>query len=88
MDPLIQCDARVPSKREARVALTQFLTLCWTLFTIGWTVGSTGPLLPRIQTFYDVSWPIGGVISDFQRLYYSGWVWKSVLDICFAAHRQ
>ena len=61
MDPLIrresQCDARVPSKQEARVARAQFVTLCWTMFTIGWTIGSTGPLLPRIETYYDVSWP-------------------------------
>ena len=52
-DPLIQR----PTKKEARMARAQFLTLCWALFVIGWTDGSTGPLIPRIQDVYDVSLP-------------------------------
>ncbi|ETW81878.1 hypothetical protein HETIRDRAFT_417929 [Heterobasidion irregulare TC 32-1] len=31
-------------------------TLCWTLFMEGWNDGSTGPLLPRIQRVYNVSY--------------------------------
>jgi hypothetical protein len=58
LDPLLQRDAKVLSKQEAYVARAQFLALCWTLFLVGWSSGSTGPLLPRIQIFYDVSWPI------------------------------
>jgi hypothetical protein len=54
-DSLIQRDKKGPSNKEERVARAQFLALCWTLFVVGWTDGSTGPLLPRIQTFYDVS---------------------------------
>ena len=57
-ESLIQRDERGQqgqSKKEERVARIQFLALCWTLFAIGWTDGSTGPLLPRIQNFYDVS---------------------------------
>ena len=57
-DPLIQHNAKVPTTKEARTARAQFLALCWSLFMIGWTDGSTGPLLPRIQKFYDVSRPI------------------------------
>ena len=53
--PLIQYDVKVPSKREAHRARAQFLALCWTMFMLGWTNGSTGPLLPRIQIYYDVS---------------------------------
>ena len=30
------------------------MTLCWSLFLAGWNDGSTGPLLPRIQTVYHV----------------------------------
>ena len=56
LDPLIQRDEKGPTKKEARMARAQFLALCWALFVIGWTDGSTGPLLPRIQSFYDVSW--------------------------------
>src|ERR1700728_4436343 len=56
LDPLIQRDEKGPSKKEERVARAQFLALCFALFVVGWTDGSTGPLLPRIQIFYDVSW--------------------------------
>lgn len=59
LDPLIQRDVKVPTKQEAHVARAQFLALCWSLFVMGWTDGSTGPLLPRIQIFYSVSWLIG-----------------------------
>ena len=60
LDPLIQRDVKVPTKQEANVARAQFLALCWVMFVTGWTSSSTGPLLPRIQTFYDVGslrWP-------------------------------
>jgi len=60
LDPLIcrvQHDVEIPTKKEARTARAQFLALCWSLFLIGWTDGSTGPLLPRIQIFYHVGHP-------------------------------
>ena len=38
-------------KQKAHV---RFLALCWSLFLIGWNDGSTGPLLPRIQSVYHV----------------------------------
>jgi hypothetical protein len=59
LDPLIQRDEKGPTAKEKRVARAQFLALCWALFVVGWTDGSTGPLLPRIQTFYNVSYPTG-----------------------------
>ena len=55
LDPLIQRDEKGPTKKEERVARAQFLALCWALFVVGWTDGSTGPLLPKVQTFYGVS---------------------------------
>ena len=55
LDSLVQRDKKGLSKKEERVARAQFLALCWTLFVVGWTDGSTGPLLPRIRIFYDVS---------------------------------
>ena len=54
LDPLIQRGKKVLTKKEARMARAQFLALGWALFVIGWTDGSTGPLLPRIQYVYDV----------------------------------
>lgn len=49
-------DAQVSgtSKSLAFRARIQFLSLCWTLFVVGWSDGSTGPLLPRIQSVYHV----------------------------------
>lgn len=32
----------------------QFATLCWSLFMAGWNDGTTGPLLPRLQSVYHV----------------------------------
>jgi hypothetical protein len=55
LDPLIANDVKALTKQEARSARVQFLALCWALFIIGWNDGSTGPLLPRIQLFYNVS---------------------------------
>ena len=55
LDPLIQCNQKRPTIKEERVARAQFLALCWALFVVGWNDGSTGPLLPRIQTVYEVS---------------------------------
>ena len=36
-------------------ARVQYAVLCYTLFTVGWSDGTTGPLLPRIQNNYHVS---------------------------------
>ena len=55
LDPLLQSDKKGPTKKEACIARAQFLSLCWALFVIGWSDGSTGPLLPRIQNVYQVS---------------------------------
>jgi hypothetical protein len=58
LDPLIQRDVKVPTKQEAHVARAQFFAICWSMFVTGWINGSTGPLLPRIQIFYNASWPL------------------------------
>ena len=42
------------SEGENRVARHQFLALCLSLFLIGWNDGSIGPILHRIQEYYDV----------------------------------
>lgn len=44
--------ASTPALRQK--ARLQYLTLCWTLFLAGWNDGTTGPLLPRMQTVYHV----------------------------------
>ena len=52
--PEIQVVVSEPSKSAGQKAKIQFFTLCWTLFLIGWSDSSTGPLLPRIQSVYHV----------------------------------
>jgi hypothetical protein len=52
-----QADASVvsaPSRKQVKKGWLKFITLCWTLFLTGWSDGTTGPLLPRIQEVYHV----------------------------------
>ncbi|EGO25588.1 hypothetical protein SERLADRAFT_368985 [Serpula lacrymans var. lacrymans S7.9] len=42
-------------KRKARM---QMMCLYWSFFLLGWNDGSTGPLLPRIQSVYHVNFTI------------------------------
>ncbi len=37
-----------------RKALWQFATLCLSIYVSGWNDGTLGPLLPRLQTVYNV----------------------------------
>lgn len=47
-----------PVKLASRwVAHAQFFSLCFTLFVAGWNDGTTGPLLPRMQSNYHVRSP-------------------------------
>lgn len=43
--------------KQRTLGRAQFLAICWALFLSGWTDGSTGPLLPRIQAVYKVRIP-------------------------------
>ena len=46
---------KVISKQQRRAGNVQVALLCWAFFLIGWGDGSTGPLIPSIQTDYMVS---------------------------------
>ncbi|KAI0350646.1 MFS general substrate transporter [Trametes cingulata] len=52
--------ASTPASR--RLARLQYATLCWTLFLAGWNDGTTGPLLPRIQSVYHVGFAVVSLI--------------------------
>ena len=56
LDSLIRRDTPVPTKKQARLAFFQFIAFCSALFMVGWTDGSTGPLLPTIMRSYDVGY--------------------------------
>jgi hypothetical protein len=80
----MQLEVKIPTRKEALTARAQFLALCWSLFLIGWTDGSTGPLLLRIQEFYDVSLCLDpGAQRSLTWMDSVGRVWKSVLYIRF-----
>ncbi|THH16127.1 hypothetical protein EW146_g4461 [Bondarzewia mesenterica] len=40
----------------------QFASLCWTLLLAGWNDGTTGPLLPRIQSVYHVGFAVVSLV--------------------------
>lgn len=42
------------TKKQKRKESWHFFTVCFAFFLAGWDGGSLGPLLPRIQMFYDV----------------------------------
>jgi len=44
----------VPQKARARLEV-QYACLCLALFLAGWNDGTNGPLIPRIQTYYNVT---------------------------------
>ena len=48
--PPVAEDTKIPWWK----AHVQFAALCWALFVAGWNDGTTGPLLPRIQSNYHV----------------------------------
>lgn len=48
-------------RNKARI---QFISLCWCLVLAGWNDGTTGPLLPRIQEVYHVSFPCLSCCGD------------------------
>ncbi|PIL23539.1 MFS general substrate transporter [Ganoderma sinense ZZ0214-1] len=45
-----------------RKFLLAFLPLCFSVFLNGWNDGTTGPLLPRIQSFYHVGFAVVSLI--------------------------
>ncbi|KAI0918691.1 hypothetical protein AcV5_002612 [Taiwanofungus camphoratus] len=45
-----------------RIANIQFASMCCSLFLAGWNDGTTGPLLPRIQSVYHVGFAVVSLI--------------------------
>jgi len=72
----LRSEASVPRQKMARLARIQFLTLCWTLFLIGWNDSSTGPLIPRIREHYNVKEDYHHKLSLYLVLYHR-------LDLCW-----
>ncbi|VDB91790.1 unnamed protein product [Peniophora sp. CBMAI 1063] len=48
--------AHEPTKAEKRAKLLYTLAVCWMMILIGWNDGTAGPLLPRIQSVYNIGY--------------------------------
>ena len=57
---------------DSRKVMRNFVTLCIAIFMNGWNDGTNGPLLPRIQQYYNVSvdegWMSGWAAGDCVRV--------------------
>ncbi|KAI0066103.1 MFS general substrate transporter [Artomyces pyxidatus] len=58
--PSVEIEQR--REKNPRWANIQFASLCLAVFLGGWNDGSTGPLLPRIQTVYHVGYTIVSIV--------------------------
>ncbi|KAK1220367.1 hypothetical protein PQX77_016858 [Marasmius sp. AFHP31] len=45
----------VQTRAQEIKAYVQMISLSWAMFVVGWNDGTTGPLLPKIQSIYNVS---------------------------------
>ncbi|KAA1472114.1 MFS general substrate transporter [Dentipellis sp. KUC8613] len=70
-DPTIEVEAASESGHASAtadkgthrlLANIQFFSLCYTLFLAGWNDGTTGPLLPRIQSVYHVGFTVVSLV--------------------------
>lgn len=83
--PAVETDEGVsyPAKTKQQVtrAHIQLTALCMSLFLAGWNDGTTGPLLPRIQSVYNVC---SMTCSPFFQCPYSnkGQLYHCIVDIC------
>ena len=55
----------VQTPKQAAKERNQFLALCWCIFLVGWNDGTTGPLLPRVQSVYRVSYIVVSLVFVF-----------------------
>ncbi|KII95081.1 hypothetical protein PLICRDRAFT_86494 [Plicaturopsis crispa FD-325 SS-3] len=66
------------SKARHRLDQIQFLALLFDYFIVGWNDGSAGPLIPRIQSVYNISYMIVSMVFIANCV---GYVAGSVLNI-------
>ncbi|TFK72081.1 MFS general substrate transporter [Pluteus cervinus] len=59
-------DSELPmTKYQLRRSRLQLGALCWGMFLLGWTDGTTGPLLPKIKSVFDVGFTLVSLIFVF-----------------------
>ncbi|KAG2124448.1 MFS general substrate transporter [Suillus clintonianus] len=58
-------DLKAQTKGQRLRARVQFATACGSMYLAGWNDGSTGPLLPRIQSVYGLNFAVVSLIFVF-----------------------
>ncbi|KAG1748273.1 MFS general substrate transporter [Suillus paluster] len=58
-------DLKAQTKGQRLRARVQFATVCGSMYLAGWNDGTTGPLLPRIQTVYGLDFAVVSLIFVF-----------------------
>ncbi|KAG0699326.1 MFS general substrate transporter [Suillus ampliporus] len=58
-------DLKPQTKGQRLRARVQFATVCGSMYVAGWNDGSTGPLLPRIQTVYGLNFAVVSLVFVF-----------------------
>ncbi|KAH8103076.1 MFS general substrate transporter [Cristinia sonorae] len=64
--------ADILARKYRLKARLNFLACCWSLFLAGWNDGTTGPLLPRIQAVYNLSYVLVSMIFIFNCIGFIG----------------
>ncbi|TFY65817.1 hypothetical protein EVG20_g5273 [Dentipellis fragilis] len=72
-----------PESSPRKSAYVQMAAICLSLFLAGWNDGSTGPLLPRIQEVYHVSYGIVSLLFLSSSL---GFILGGVASVYFVGH--
>ena len=49
--PMVSAEERALQKRKG---MLHFFAICWMVFVMGWSDGTTGPMIPRLQAHYHV----------------------------------
>ncbi len=70
------------TKKQNRQSVLHFAALCWCFVLEGWNDGTVGPLLPVIQDYYSVSYPIPISISFLLITSFIDWLCCRVIVVC------
>ncbi|KAI0631011.1 MFS general substrate transporter [Trametes polyzona] len=65
--PAISAAQKAVNRRKNAI---HFATLCFTIFLNGWNDGTTGPLLPRIQSYYHLGYAVVSLLFIFNTIGY------------------
>lgn len=84
--PAISAAQKAVYRRKTWV---NFATLCFSVSMNGWNDGTTGPLLPKMQSYYNVrSFGMRQASDDLQAATFVDWIRGGIPHLCVQHHRQ